>query len=68
MLNSYRDIINKFDQASKLTVYPNLKMASLFQPVPLDVLSNYEQSVQNTLDVPIEFMPNLYKLLEQKPC
>lgn len=68
MLNSYRDIINKFDQASKLTVYPNLKMASLFQPVPLDILSNYEQSVQNTLDVPIEFMPNLYKLLEQKPC
>ena len=68
MLNSYRDIINKFDQASKLTVYPNLKMASLFQAVPLDVLSNYEQSVQNTLDVPIEFMPNLYKLLEQKPC
>ena len=41
MLNSYKYIINKFDQANKLIVYPNLKLANNFYAAPPDVLVSY---------------------------
>lgn len=41
MLNSYKYIINKFDQANKLIVYPNLKLANNFYAAPADVLAYY---------------------------
>lgn len=50
MLNNCKDIVDKFDQANKLTVYPNLKIASLFYHSPAQILTSYENLVQKTLD------------------
>lgn len=68
MLNSYKDILKEFDVATKLIVYPNLKMASLSYPTPGDILSDYQASTLKTLNEPIIYMPNLYNLLSEKPC
>lgn len=40
-MESFETMMNKVDDASKLSVYPNLKMASLFYPVPSNILSQY---------------------------
>ena len=50
MLDSYKDIIIKFDQANKLIVYPNLRIANTISPAPKDILAQYEQAVQSTLN------------------
>lgn len=52
--------MNKIDDASKLSVYPNLKMASLFYPVPENILSQYEKSVNDILNQPSDVMPSLF--------
>ena len=52
MLNSFKDIIQKYDQANKLVVYPNIKIANLFYGAPTEIVSKYEQQVQKTLDQP----------------
>lgn len=53
-------MMKKIDDASKLSVYPNLKMASLFYPTPADILSQYEDSVNDVLNQPSEVMPQLF--------
>ena len=63
MLNSYKYIINKYDQANKLIVYPNLKIANTFYPASGDLITQFENSVKQTLDQPINYMPDLFSLL-----
>ena len=50
ILNSLEDMVWKFDEAYLLAVYPNLKIANLFIPAPLDILHQYESSVQSVLE------------------
>jgi hypothetical protein len=56
------------NQASKLIVEPNIRIASIFRTVPQNVLDKYSQNLPALLAQPSESVPNLFPLLQTTPC
>ena len=56
------------NQAYKLSVLPNLQLASLFYETPDDILNHYQEKIDGLLNNPNEYVPNIFPMLKTVPC
>lgn len=68
LIQVYERVPEDFDEANKLIVEPNLRIASIYRAVPQNILGKYSGLLPSLLAQPSSSVPLLFPLLQTAPC